>query len=545
MKSILRRALVLTALALLLASTLAAVVVRARDASTASSASTSPAVLRWANEGISDIYTLDPARGPDFNARQPMQLIFGGLVRFGPRFRILPDLATSWSVSADGRTYTFHLRPTARFADGRLLSASDVVFSLNRVLSPQFQAQGGSYLFGDIAGANDVVAGRAARASGIQALDDHTIRIRLTAASGSFLAKLANPPGYIVPSWRIRADPAHWDQHALGTGPFMVGRWIHNDGLLLVPNPYYYGGKPRIGGIDMPFVPEPLEAFKRYRAGAVDLMGTIHFPTNVLYDVQGRSDFYQSPRLETIYLTLNERQAPFGDARVREALAHALDKKALAREAFNNFAHPTNGMLPPGIPGYNPQLRGAGYNPNLARHLLALAGFPGGRGMPEIAYPVDQNAQSLVLAHALEDQWRRVLGVRMRLVQYTHSRYLDILSRLDYQIAVIDWTADFPDPSNFLTQLLHTGSPNNNGHWSNATFDGLTDRADRMAPGDPARFGLYHRAEEMAMDAAAAIPLVNPTAGILLRQKIQGMQISGGYILVNDWTRVMVESDTD
>ena len=527
-------------LALVLLLALASAVAMARGISSKPATKSTPAVLHWANEGISDLYTLDPARGPDFNARQAVQLIFGGLVRFGPLFQILPDAAARWEVSKDGRTYTFYLRPQVRFGDGTLLTAQDVAYSFNRTLGPPFTDCSAGSQLSDIQGAADVSCGRAKQASGIRVLNPRTIRIRLRRADGSFLAKLANPDGYIVPPWRVRADPGGWDQQAIGTGPFMVGRWVHNNALLLVPNPYYYGGKLQLDGIDMPFIPEPLTAYKRYRAGAVDIMGIIHFPTEVLYDVQGRPDFHQSARLETVYLTLNERTPPFGDARVRLAFAHALDKTALVRAAYGNFAHPTDGMMPPGLPGYNPALHGASFNPALARRLLAQAGFPGGRGLPAITYPVDQDAQSVVLASALAAQWRRVLGVRVRLVQHTHSDYLKLLTLLDYQIAVIDWTADYPDPENFLSQLLHSGTSNNNGRWSNPTFDRLTDLADSMPLDDPARAPLYRRAEEIAMDQAATIPLANPTAGILVRRSVHGLQISGGYLLARDWTRVTV-----
>jgi oligopeptide transport system substrate-binding protein len=495
-------------------------------------------VLRVANEGISDLYTLDPARGPDFNARQAMQLIYGGLVRFGVGFHIQPDAAARWTVSADKRTYTFYLRPHVRFADGRLLTASDVAYSLNRTLLPKFAVN--SVLLDDIDGASAVQSGRAARARGIQVLNARTIRIHLQRPSGSFLAKLANPVGYIVPSWRIQADPQHWDQHAIGTGPFAVSRWIHNTALLLKPNHFYYGGRLRLGGVYMPFFPEPLAAYKSYRSGGVDIMGTVHFPTEVLYDVQGRTDFHRSPRLETVFLTLNERQPPFNDARIRLAFAHAVDRAALAHDAYGGFAHATDAMMPPGLPGYNRGLKGAGFNPDLARHLLAAAGYPDGRGLPAIVYPVDQDAQSVVLATALARQWRHVLGVRVRLKQYTHTGYLSLLQHLHYQIAVIDWTDDFPDPENFISQQLRTGSPNNNGGWSNRTFDQLTARADTMLPQNRTRFLLYQRAEAIAMNGAATIPLVNPNAGILMRGSVRGLSISGGYLLARDWTRVTV-----
>jgi oligopeptide transport system substrate-binding protein len=495
------------------------------------------AVLHWANEGISDLYTLDPAKGPDFNARQAMQLIYTGLVRFGPHFRIMPDAAQSWTIDQKGRRYTFHLRPGVRFADGSPLTASDVAVSLNRVFDP---LNHGSSLLDVIQGATAVEQGHGETASGIRVLNRRTISITLSHADGSFLAKLANPDGYIVPAKAVSSNLRRWSERPFGAGPFMVSRWVHNYSLLLVPNPYYYGGPLHISGIDMPFIPELLTAYKQYRAGTIDTMGAVHFPVEALYDVRGRTDFHPSARLETVFLTLNERLPPFDDTRIRLAFARALDKAALVRQVWANFAHPTDEMMPPGLPGYDPSLRGAHFNPALARRLLAAAGYPGGRSFPTITYPVDQDAQSVVLANALAAQWHRVLGVRVRPVQYTHSTYLSLLTNLEFRIAVIDWTDDYPDPENFLSQQLHTGNANNNGGWSNATFDHLVDRADSLPSGDPARFTLYRRAQQIAMSQAATIPLANPNAGILLRSSVHGITISGGYLLVADWSNVRI-----
>jgi ABC-type oligopeptide transport system substrate-binding subunit len=132
----------------------------------------------------------------------------------------------------------------------------------------------------------------------------------------------------------------------------------------------------------------------------------------------------------------------------------------------------------------------------------------------------------------------------MVLQQLQHSTYLDQLTRFAYQLAVIDWMRDYPDPQNFLSQLLHSGSPNNNGDWRDPTFDRLVDQADHMVAADPVRLSLYRRAEQIAMDQAAAIPLVNPTSGILLRSTVHGLQINGGQVMAADWTKVTIPPET-
>jgi len=164
-------------------------------------------VLHYANEGTSQLSSLDPATGFDLNTRQAAQIIYGGLTRFGPNFQVLPDTAQTWTITDHGRSYTFHLRPDVRFADGTVLTAGDVAYSLNRTLSPRFANQSGAFILKNIEGASRVTDGQAKEASGIQVVDAHTLRIRLLAADGSFLAKLATPAGYIVSASRDRSKP--------------------------------------------------------------------------------------------------------------------------------------------------------------------------------------------------------------------------------------------------------------------------------------------------------------------------------------------------
>lgn len=501
-------------------------------------------VLRYANEGTSQLSSLDPATGFDLNTRQAAQIIFGGLTRFGPDFQVLPDTAQSWTISHDGRLYTFHLRPDVRFADGTALTAGDIAFSLNRTLSPQFAQYSGAFILKNIAGAERLSSGRAKQATGIHVVNSHTLQIMLLSPDGSFLAKLATPAGYIVPPAAIRRNPGGWAHRAFGTGPFMVSRWVNHTALLLAPNSYYWGGRLHITGIDMPLISEPLTAYKQYRAGGLDTVGSVHFPTEVLPDTRGRRDFHAVPRLETLYLTPNETRPPFNNMRVRQAFARALDKAAIARDVFNDFATPTDGMVPPGIRQYQ-TARATSYNPDMARRLLAQAGFPGGRGLPPITIALDESAQNASLASELAEQWQRNLGVHVAIAPYPHRPYLSVLDRHAYQLAVIDWTADYPDPQNFLSQQLTTGSPNNNGGFSSAVFDRTVAQADVMSPDNPRRFQLYERAERLAMQQAATIPLVNQNAGILLRREVRGLSIAGGQLLAGNWTRVTITRSGD
>jgi oligopeptide transport system substrate-binding protein len=496
-------------------------------------------VLRWADEGVADLVTLDPASAGDENARLALRFVFEGLVRQAPNLTVTAAAAYRWTVSTDGRTYTFWLRPDLRFGDGTPVTSADVVYSLDRALSPAFSSTANLYVLGTIEGAAARSAGRSKTLSGVRALSPDVVRITLTAPAGSFLARLGLPEVAIVPKQRILRLGSRWTEHAVGTGPFIVQSWQHGHALLLQPNPYYYGPRPRLS-LSVVFVPEPTAAFKLFQNGALDVMGSIAFPADQVFRIEGDPQFHRTPVLATTYLQLNERHKPLDDPRVRAALAHALNKPPLVSAVFGGLAQATDGILPPGLPGYDPHLLGARYNPALARALLAQAGYPGGRGFPALVFSADEGTQNLRLASAVVQQWHDVLGITVGIKQAEHNAYNQRLTKLAFQIAPVAWTADWPDPQNFLTQLLHSGSHNNNGGWSNAEFDRLVDRADQLVGDTSQRLSLYRRAEAIALQAAAVIPIANPQAGILIRSTVVGLQVAGGGVAVPDWSRVRV-----
>jgi ABC-type transport system substrate-binding protein len=488
---------------------------------------------------VADLVTLDPASIGDENARLAIGFIFEGLVRQGPDLTMVAAAANRWAVSKDGRTYTFWLRPGLRFGDGTPVTAADVVYSLDRALSPAFGHTSNPYVLGTIEGAAARSAGRSSALSGVRALSPTVVRITLSTPTGSFLARLGQPDAAIVPRRRIQQQGSLWTEHAVGTGPFIVQHWQHDQSLQLVPNPYYYGPRPRVA-LSIVFVPEPTAAFKLFQTGGLDVMGSIAFPADQVYRVDGDPQFHRSPMLATTFLMLNERHAPLDRGRVREALAHALNKPPLVRTVFGTLARATDGMLPPGMPGYDLHPRGARYDPALARALLAQAGYPGGRGFPALVFSADEGTQNLLLASTVARQWHDVLGINVSITQADHNTYNQQLTKLAFQIAPVAWTADWPDPQNFLTQLLRTGSHNNNGGWSNARFDRLVGLADRLVGDTPRRLSLYRSAEALAMQDAATIPIANPLAGILIRSTVTGLRVAGGGVVVPDWSHVHV-----
>src|ERR687886_344224 len=467
---------------LALAAGLAAACLAAAPGAARTSPSAVPArggILRLSDEGVNDLSSIDPPspQANDAQSNLVEGLLFGGLVRHDQNLHVRADGAAAWKISNDGKTYTFTLRPGLRFADGTPLTARDVVWSFNRAFGPAFVAGATDHYLGAIVGGTDVTHKKATTVRGIKAIGTRTVQITLTQPAAFILDQLAYSVGDIVPRRLVETYGSHWTDHAYGTGPFMVKQWKHGREVDLVPNPYYWRGKPRLKEIIVEFIPNADTAYRLYRSGALDVMGAVHYPSNRLLEAQRLPGLHEAPQLFTEYLTPNEHKAPFNNVLVRRAFSYAIDRVTIARLLYNSVL-PARGILPPGMPGYDPKLAGQTFNPTLARHLLARAGYPAGKGLPRITLNVDGgDPQGQIKAVALQEFWRQALHVNVALNLLEHGAYNDALTERAYQLAFIAWRADYPDPQNFLTLQLQTGTANNNGGFSNPTLDHLTGEA--------------------------------------------------------------------
>lgn len=501
-------------------------------------------ILRITDEGVSDLASIDPPSGQAGDAQSSIVegLLFGGLVRLDQDLRVQPIAASSWTVSNDGKTYTFTLRSGLRFADGTPVTSADVVYSLNRAFSPAFQTGNTDYYLGHIVGGVDVTNKKAASVRGVHALGPHRVRIILDQATAVILDQLAYSVADIVPRQLISKVGIVWTDHTFGIGPFRVRRWIHGHELELVPNRYYWRGAPRLKGITIEFVPDAGAAYRRYRTGAVDVTGAVQFANHYLRDVQGQSDLHEKAQLFTEYLTPNEHNAPFDNKLVRQAFSAAINRATIAR-LLHNRVLPASGILPPGMPGFNPYLRGQTFDPLLAQQLLARAGYPGGKGLPPITLDIDGgDPDGQAKAKVLREFWLLVLGVHVRLKRLEHNTYNDALTARHYQLAFIAWGADYPDPQNFLNIQLQTGAGNNNGGYSNAAFDDLTTRADTIVYDTAERYRLYRQAEQLAVSDTAWIVLDWGKADVLIRPSVHGLIVNALGVTAPNWASVTIQS---
>lgn len=504
-----------------------------------------PQVLRWSVEGIGDLDTLDPPRIANSQGVFVASLLFGGLVKLDAELKVVPDAAT-WTVSEDGLRYTFKLRNGLRFSDGTPVTSDDVVFSLTRALDPATGSTTGAFYLANIVGADELTDGQTQELAGVKAVDPQMVQISIKQPSAFFLSQLTFACGYLVSKKQVQANPARWFEKPAGTGPFVLGEWMHNQGMVLTPNPNYYGGPLQVTELQLPFFEDSQAAYQAYRAGELDVMGSQQngVPVERIPEVRDLPDLRTAPSFVVRYVGFNNAVKPFSDVRVRQAFARSIDKQTLADKVLGKTVRSTDRILPPGIPGSEFGIQGLAFNPEAAQKLLAEAGYAGGRGLGTLTLTYAQEGDNERIVQFLQAQWKENLGVSVTLQSLELAAFSD---RLNYTTLIPDkglqfyysvWGADYPDPQNFLSQQLYTGAGNNNGHFSDAQFDRLADLADIVSGDYVKRMKLYNEAEQIAVTQGGWLPLFNPTLYVLVRPYVQGLGLSGQGIIVPDWSAV-------
>jgi len=472
----------------------------------------SGAYLRYRMPG--DPPNLDPIRANDENSLLYIVNIFDGLVEFSPGgLDVVPAVAESWTLSPDGRTYTFHLRKGVRFHDGRPVTSADALFSLKRVLDPKSPSALRPFLE-TIRGAADFASGRSADLPGLAAPDDATLTITLEHPFGPFLAVMATQAGSIVPR-DLYADPNEaYLRRPVGCGPFRLESWDQGVSLKLAAFADHWKGKPGLAGVSVRFIPSVATALEEYKTGGLDFDTEVPAGQRAWVRENLPADYRVWPRLATAFVAFNHLAPPFkGNAPLRRALGCAVDRDRIARVLQQGKDTPATRLMPPGMPGHDPSPGPYRYDPVQAKRLLAEAGYPDGKGLPEITYLVSSNESIRRYAEAAQADFAAV-GVKVRLQVLDFGAYLRAIDGTkeggaSAPLFQFIWFADYPDPDAFLRPLLHSanfGSAGNYGRYGNADVDRLLDEGRRES--DPAkREAIYRKAEAIALADACAIPL--------------------------------------
>ena len=454
--------------------------------------------------------TLDPHVTTDATSARIIVEVFGGLVTIDPNLDIVPDLAETWDISDDGTVYTFHLRPDAKFHDGKPVTARDVQWSLERATNPLTESPVVDQYLGDIVGVKEKVAGDATTISGVKVIDEHTIEIKIDQAKSYFLAKLTYPTGFVLDRENVEASPRNWFREPNGTGPFRLQEYRVGEVLVLSRNENFHLGPPKLEEVE--FILSGGTSMLMYENDEIHVAGVgladldrLDDPSNDLYP-----ELKTAPASFSVnYIGLNVNEPPLDDRKVRQALNFAIDKQEIASIVLGDLVKPADGILPPNFPGYDEAVRGYEYDPVKARQLLEESKYGDDLdNIPPITIttPGSFGANVSLDMEVILQMWERNLGITAEFQQTEFATFLKDLHKGRFQMFDIGWIADYPDPENFLDILFHSESTNNHTHYSNPEVDELLMRA-RVETDTEARYALYNEAEQMIIDDAPWVPL--------------------------------------
>jgi len=470
--------------------------------------------------------TLDPAISADMSSHTYVMHIFSGLVRLDQELNIVPDIAESLpEESPDGKTYTFYLRQGVKFHSGRGVTAADFKYSWERACDPDTGSGTAATYLGDIVGAKDMLAGEAGEISGVEVIEDYTLRVTIDAPKAYFLDKLAYPTAFVVDRANVESGEDWW-REPNGTGPFKLREWEPGQRLILERSQVYYGEPARLQRVIFSLVAE--EPMALYETGQIDVV-----PVYLAYIDQVRDEtnpLHQelavTPELSLYYIGFNTVQPPFDDVNVRRAFCLAVDKERIAEVILRDMVNEADGILPPGMPGYNQALEGLDYDVEQAKELIADSRYGDVSNFPPITLTVGGYGNSIPsYLGAIIQEWDQNLGVEISVRQLEPENFIYNLKQEKDEIFTMGWISDYPDPHNFLDILFYTGSEVNICEYSNPTLDALLDQAAIEQDG-VVRLAMYQQAEQLVVDDAPCLPLWHGTNYILVEPYVKGYELN-------------------
>jgi peptide/nickel transport system substrate-binding protein/oligopeptide transport system substrate-binding protein len=440
--------------------------------------------------------TLDPALITDVMGGGVAAKLFNGLVRFNENLDIVPDIARSWKLSPDQLTYTFRLRRDVRFSTGRKVTAQDVRYSFERVLTPGTKAPL-TWVLDKIAGANDFLTGKATSISGIRVENDHTLVLKLERPFGPFLSLLAMTTAYVVPREDVERLGQDFGTHPIGSGPYVLNEWKHGQYLMLTAREDYFEGRPKLNGIYYRIIPEDLTAVMEFETGRLDVL---LIPSSeyrrYTTDPAWRDLVYGKPGLNSYYIGLNCTRPPLNDIRVRRAVNLAIDRQHILNTVFEKRGVLATGPVPPGLwkDGILPRAsEGYGYDPKKAKALIQEAGAEGST----IKIYISADPEVLDIVEVVQNYLAKV-GIKADITQLDWSAFKHAVNEGEPDAFWLSWWADYPDPENFLYPLFHSASVGPGGNRTRCLdpeLDRLIETAQRTMD-ERQRYRLYHQADD-------------------------------------------------
>jgi peptide/nickel transport system substrate-binding protein/oligopeptide transport system substrate-binding protein len=527
-------------------------------------------VLRLPGVGVADVSSLDPPNAGDLFSVQIVQMVFPGLVVLDKNLTPIPWAAQSLpTVSSDGLTWTFKVRPNLKWSDGAPITAETYAYSINRAENPCNAFGVAYYLFGikDAVAFNQEKCDTATGAikgpiqsligDSISAPDPLTLRIQLQVPATYFLDALTYPTSYAVPEQLIKQYGNKYIEHladgaGFGGDLFKVIKWDHIGQIVLQRNDTFWGVKPKIGKVFFTAFKDQGTAYAEFLAGQYDVGSA---PVSGFAQARKRPGFHQTAIQSTEYYAMNWRKAPFNDLRMRQAFAIALDKNTLANSVLRGTVQATNHIVPSGTPGYNPGLLGPDGtqsldgNATLAHQLATSYATQTGCGSaadfsrcPPVVLTISaNNTDALNEADVAQQMWLRAMPnypITIDSVDFDTLLQETAAGRL--QIWRLGWIEDYPDPQDWLTNNLACDNPFNTGHACDATADALMKAADEN-PDRTARLAQYQQAEQILVKDVAWVPLYQSTIWWETKPYVRNYSVDArGLVPKESWQTVYI-----
>lgn len=467
--------------------------------------------------------------------------LFEGLVSVSPAGEIQPRLAEKWE-NKENNVWTFHLRPGITWSDGTAITAQDIVWSWQRLVSPLTASPYSSYPGNmHIVNAKEIAEGKKAPETlGVKAVDDATLEVTLTQPNAAFLAMLAHPSLVPIDKVLVNRFGEQWTkpEHIVTSGPYKLSAWVVNERIVAERNPRYWDNEHTVIN-KVTWLPIHSEAadVNRYKAGEIDIVYTV--PINQFAQLKKTmgDQLNVSPQLATYYYEFNTTRPPFNDPRVRLALNMALDKDIIAEKVLGQGQRPAWLISQPDIGGVklqNPEYASWPREKRIAeaKKLLSEAGYSDSHPLVfNLLYNTSESHQRVAIAAS--SMWKKNLGVEAKLQNQEWKTMLDTMHTHNFDAVRYAWIADYDDAATFLNNF-RTGDSENTSQYSNPAYDEALKNAAKASDG-VTRGKYYQQAEDLLAKDVPAVPVYHYVRTHLVKPWVGGFTPDKlGYYFTKD-----------
>ncbi len=473
--------------------------------------------------------TLDPRKSTGLPEATIQAQIFEGLTALSSTDLPVPAASERWTISPDGKTYIFSLRSNGRWSNGDPVTAHDFYYAWTTALSPALASEYAYQLYyiknGEAFNKGDVPV----EALGIKVINDLTLEVTLEYPTAYFLSLVSFHTYYPVHKKIVETNP-NWatdPKTVVGNGPFVLTNWIHNSKLEFAKNNFYYDiNKVKLDKLEFIITESAATELALFENNQLDIGDNP--PPNEFPRLMKENKLTISPYLGTYFFSFNVTKAPFDDVRVRKAFSMAIDRESIIQNITKGQQRPALAWVPYGLPDSNPSQdfreTGGNYLKNndipTARKFMTEAGYPEGRGFPEVTLIYNTNEMHKAIAEAVQEMWKKNLGVSITLTNQEWKVFLDNRHKGFYQIARHGWIGDYADPMTFIDMFM-SDSGNNDAQYKNPAYDKLVKVA--KLSNDPAeRMTAMHDAEKILFEDAVIAPVYFYTRLMMVKPNIKG-----------------------